>query len=187
MDKRQLKTRAAIFNAFTELIEYKNFNAITIQDIIDKAMIGRSTFYSHFETKEDMVDALCLELFDHIISSEMNEGKSHSYFNCNPTYSSTCHILHHLLENDHNILKLLSCVDNHIFRRYFKREMVRLVRSQLNESKHDYPIPEEVLVNHVAGTFVEMVMWWLKGDRKETPEELDGYFHAVIDPILNIK
>ena len=65
--------------------------------------------------------------------------------------------------------------------------MVRLVRSQLNESKHDYPIPEEVLVNHVAGTFVEMVMWWLKGDRKETPEELDGYFHAVIDPILNIK
>ena len=40
------------------------------------------------------------------------------------------------------------------------------------------------LVNHISGSFVEMVLWWLKDKKKHTPEELDYYFRAVIEPIL---
>lgn len=45
-------------------------------------------------------------------------------------------------------------------------------------------IPQDFLINHISGSFVDMVLWWIKGQMKQTPEELDQYFRAVIEPIL---
>ena len=48
-------------------------------------------------------------------------------------------------------------------------------------------VPEDFLLNHISGSFVNMVQWWLKGGMKESPEQLATYFEAVTQPILTQK
>ncbi len=54
-DRRVRRTRENLFSALSELMQEKRYNKITIQDIIDRADVGRSTFYAHFETKDDLL------------------------------------------------------------------------------------------------------------------------------------
>lgn len=185
MDRRRLKTRAAIFRAFTSLLEERSFPAISVQDIIDRADIGRSTFYAHFETKDDLIRALCEELFDHIIETAMHEEPhSHSIYHCEEAPDSVfLHILLHLEENDNSILTLLTCESNDFFLRYFKDSLSELIRKRYlpGETRRHPEIPDDFLVNHIAGSFVEMVLFWLRNRKKYTPEQLDRYFRTLLD------
>ena len=183
MDRRQQKTRAAIFKAFTSLLTEKHYNQITVQNIIDAANVGRTTFYSHFETKDDLLKSLCEELFGHIISRVADT--SHPLYSDSPD-SVFCHLLQHLQENSNNILGLLSCESSEIFLRYFRESLSELVKNQLQNNQLGSEIPQDFLINHITGSFVEMVFWWIRGGRKQTPEELDRYFRTVIEPVLSL-
>ena len=187
MDRRQQKTRAAIFSAFSTLLSETNYSKITVQEIIDTANVGRTTFYAHFETKDDLLKELCAELFDHIIASAMDCTHTHGlYSDSGMPESVFCHLLQHLQENDNNILGLLSCESSDIFLRYFKDSLNLFIQAQfMAGTQHkNANLPPDFLVNHVSGSFVEMVLWWIKGKMKQSPEELDRYFRAVIEPIL---
>ena len=181
MDRRQQKTRAAIFDAFSTLLAKKSYSKITVQEIIDTANVGRTTFYAHFETKDDLLKALCEDLFGHIISSALDCTHTHGlYSDRNAPESVFCHLLQHLQENG-NILELLSCESSELFLRYFKNSLNKLIQNQfVNQNrKNNTDIPQDFLINHISGSFVEMVLWWIKGQMKQTPEELDRYFRAV--------
>ena len=187
MDRRQQKTRIAILDAFRALLSRKNYNKITVQDIIDEANVGRTTFYDHFETKDDLLEILCEELFGHIISSASDASHTHGlYSDKNAPESIFCHLLQHLQEDENNIIELLSCESSDLFLRYFKNSLNDLVESYLDNHnwKSRTQMPRDFLVNHISGSFVEMVMWWIRGRMKQRPEELDEYFRAVIEPIL---
>ena len=103
-------------------------------DIIDKANIGRTTFYSHFETKESLLEDLCTELFGHIIDTAKGIPHGHYNFSCGTSNDSVfLHLLRHLQENDYNILQLLSSQNNEIFLQYFKSNLQHLIQIQYAE------------------------------------------------------
>ena len=186
MDRRQQKTRTAIFNAFSALLSEKPYSKITIQDIIDRANIGRSTFYAHFEAKDSLLEEMCGELFDHIIEGVMNDNTPSDAHTApgvpDPVF---CHLLQHIAANTNHIQDLLTSESSDIFLHFFKSSLNRLIASYLlQDRKGSSKVPEEFLLNHISGSFVEMVQWWVRRKMKETPEELDTYFRFVISPIL---
>lgn len=187
MDRRQQKTREAIFRAFTALLSSKNYTQITVQEIIDEANIGRSTFYSHFETRDDLLKEMCTDLFNHIFSNSLNTESTHDFSLAegNPN-SMITHILYHLRDNKKNIIGILTCESSELFLRFFKQYLNELIIQYLlkgAERKNAY-VPDDFLINHIAGSFVEMVQWWLKNNMKQSPEELAEYFSSVIIPII---
>lgn len=200
MDRRQQKTRAAIFAAFSALLSEKAYSKITVQEIIDRANVGRTTFYAHFETKDELLHALCGELFGHIVASALDCTHTHGLCSDGSAPRSVfCHLLQHIQGNDAGVLDLLACENNELFLRYFKNSLNNLVRTQVvgrstagqdaagqGAAGHgaNADIPDDFLVNHVSGSFVEMVLWWIRGGMTQTPAQLDRYFRAVIEPIL---
>ena len=186
MDRRQKRTRDAIFTAFGTLLEQKSYSHITVQDILNVANIGRSTFYAHFETKDALLKAVCQELFQHIVDSAVDASHTQGLYSTQAAPKSVfCHLLQHL-EKNNNIVRLLCGENGVLFRQYFKDSLNELVRTQVIRDgvNKDLDLPIEFIVNHVSGSFVEMVLWWLKGNRQYTPEELDRYFCTVIRSIL---
>ena len=186
MDRRQKKTRDAIFSAFAELLSQKHYNQISVQEIIDAANVGRTTFYAHFETKDYLLKSLCEELFRHIIDTAMGLPHGHYHYSCgSKTDSVFLHLVRHLQENDRNILELLSSENNEIIMKYFKTNLRTLIVTQYAEKGllKSAALPEDYLVNHIASSFVETIDWWLSRGMKETPEVITEYFLSVIEPI----
>lgn len=183
MDRRQRKTRTAIFTAFMELLSEKEFAQITVGEIIERADVGRATFYAHFETKDFLLKELCEELFRHIFDAANDHHPHHaSMFDCDAPPSVFLHLLQHLQKNDNHILELLSCRNNELFLRYFKEGLKSLVTSQLPlfEARKSETLPEDFWIDHIASTFVETVRWWLANGRKESPETIAAYFHLAV-------
>ena len=183
MDRRQKKTREAIFNAFTELLSKKHYNQITVGEIIEKADIGRATFYAHFETKDFLLKELCEELFCHIFDATEEGGEKHQHiFVCDAPSSVILHLLQHLQKNDNKILGLLGCENNELFLRYFKENLKELINSlpHLFGGKKPSELPADYWSNHISVTFVELIRWWLQNGMKENPQTLTNYFYAAI-------
>ncbi len=183
MDRRQKKTREAIFEAFTTLLSEKNYNQISVQEIIDEADVGRTTFYAHFETKDYLLKEFCEDLFDHMIET------AHGHYtdaHRETGGSIFLHLLIHVQENNRNIATLLSSPNNDIFMRYFRDDMNQMVLSQYADHSLiiNSGLPEDYLVNHISSSFVATVNWWLSQKMKESPETIEHYFRMTLDPLL---
>lgn len=179
MDRRQQKSRDAIFQAFTSLLEQKHFNNITVQEIIDVANVGRTTFYAHFETKDILLKEMCTEIFNHIFSHELQSEKTHNFSKVKQGLEEKLtHLLYHLKDNKGNILGLLTGDSSDLFYRYFK-EVLEMVFANYPECLPKN-LPEDFAMNHMLGSFVEAIKWWIKMGMKKSPEELIVYYLRAI-------
>ena len=183
MDRRQRKTREAIFRAFTELLSKKKFSQITVGEIIERADVGRATFYAHFETKDFLLKELCAELFCHIFDSSQEDRPDHRHiFDCDSSDSAFLHLFRHLQKNDNNILVLLSCENNDVFLEYFKKGLRKMTADQLTlfAERKSPSLPDDFWLDHICAVFVNTLRWWIANGMKESPETITEYFYLAV-------
>lgn len=174
MDRRQQKTRRAIFDAFTRLLEDKRYGSVTVQEIIDEANVGRSTFYAHFDTKDALLRAMCTDIFDHVFSHVLTREATHDFSNRpEDIRDRVTHVLHHLNDNRRSLKGILSGESGELFMGYFKEYLAVLFEPVVSENRGD--IPEDYLRNHILCDFAETVRWWMRNDGY-TPEQVSRFF-----------
>ena len=174
MDRRQAKTRQAVFRAFTGLLERKSYGSITVQEIIDAADIGRSTFYAHFDTKDDLLRALCTEIFEHVFSHELHKEATHDFSGDGSALSGRItHILYHVQDSRPYLRGILSCESGELFMRYFKECLSLLFQGAAGGANPG--VPREYALERMVWDFAETVRWWMEHP-EYTPEDISRFF-----------
>lgn len=179
MDRRQQKTRKAILEAFSTLLQQKPFNRITVQKIIDRANVGRSTFYAHFETKDALLQALCEDIFAHVFSPALTREADHDFSDAPPDLADRLtHVLYHLRDSSDRLRGLLTGESGHLFFGYLKSALVPVFENAMTAHLPD--VPADYALDFLATGFTETLRWWLADHEADyTPEEIAGYFMKI--------
>jgi AcrR family transcriptional regulator len=150
LDLRVRRTRHLLQQAFMELMAEKSFQAITVQDIAERAMVNRATFYDHFVDKYALLEYSISEWFKQTLHSKAPNDFRFSAENLEFLILTTCEFLaqlrHHCLPKDHQILPF---VQTHI---------TRLINEVLLGWLEQAPPP--ILPTHTAPQLVAAVTSW---------------------------
>lgn len=182
-DRRVGKTKKAIYEAFTKLLHEKKYAHITVQEIIDRADVGRTTFYAHFPTKDDLLSGYVENIFESftIQLAEHIQPKNDEVF------FPVAKLFDHVKHNERMIRGiLLSESGELLLEKLSKYWGVRLERhlSMRNVNGEAPKVPYDLLVNHIIHTLIAMVRYWLQSKTAYAPEQMEAYFYSLITPAV---
>lgn len=180
MDKREEKTLALIYTAFSELIVEKDYQEMTVQDILDRSSVSRSAFYSHFKKKEDVLKGASLRIFSHVFSSSLKKEKSHDFSACDRLdhHHILKHIICHLGEEKDLIKGIYSSNGRELFQNELERELKGIMTSLSLEKRID-DIPSTIIADQLTGSFMRLLSIWITGDCVESPDQIASWFFTI--------
>lgn len=182
LDRRQRKTRQAIHRAFESLMSERHYSAVTVVQIIERADIGRSTFYAHFETKEDLLDDMCADMFGHVFEGVTEFCGGHADLRDVGLAGKLAHLLYHLRDSYSGVCGKLIAEGEPHFTTRFKRELETLFTRESSMTKagiSNVSAPTGLLAAMQASAFMEAVTWWLAEKTPEAsspPEQIATWF-----------
>ena len=187
MDRRMQKTKNAIYQAFNKLLTLQPYSKITVQQIIDEANIGRSTFYAHYETKDELLKEMCQHIFSHVISTNLSEEKTHDFSTSNQNLTSILtHILYHIKEEVIHFKGFLNSENGEYFWMNFRCESVVFIKGHMLTKIRKPSVPENVLIHHISTTLEGQMKLWLQKGMMESPETIAKYIEALLGPYIQI-
>ena len=179
-DRRVQRTREMLQNALIELIRERGYDAITVQDIVDRANVGRTTFYLHYNSKDELfischetivakfrIGALHPlsreELLSPIAPTELTSAYRH--------LEEARPLLYSIFQGKDSLLLLRRIRDSNA------QEIEANIRSAFGET--DSFVPLDVLANYLAGAQIALMQWWLEKRQPHTLEKLVQTFHRL--------
>lgn len=199
-DLRVLRSRKMILDAFVSLIAEKDYDKITVQEIADRAMVNRATFYAHFKDKTDLYDAT----FQAAIASFFGDFP--------PNYV--------LIENKIDV-KQIELLFTSIYETIHKNKkfFLTIMKTSGIDPLHnavvekimtEYPgilqqiritadpieVPLELIIEYILSIFIGTIRWWVRSDSSMPPSELakltiklvrNGHFKIMGIEIIDVE
>ena len=176
-DARVRRTRDALGDALVALMQQKPFETITVQDVLDRAQISRSTFYSHYSDKDDLLMSDAEEFFEAISTALSEHGdKSERVFPVTEffTHLSDVQPFFKALVKSGKFQENMELARGHFARG------IELRLSELPRSKSIPPHQLPAIAFTHAGALLSLLTWWLDRGMRESPAEMDELFHHMV-------
>ncbi len=186
-DRRVRRTQKLLHEALIALLLAKNYDTITVQEILDRADVGRSTFYAHFQSKDELLLSGMDELRTTLNAATREERmklKSHE-----AVLAFSRAMFEHV--NDFREV-YYALAPTQVFPRVRQRllgllsELIekecRAELVKIKKSKTELPI--DLFVGYLSTTFFTVLTWWLDRRVRASTTELDQYFRALVVPTV---
>jgi AcrR family transcriptional regulator len=186
-DRRVRRTRKALQAALISLILEKGYDSVTIEDITDRADLGRTTFYLHFRDKEELlmqaIDAIgedFIETHAAILTEDGSTEDKLKALKLNLDERILYHIFDHARQNA-DLYKVMLRGEGSA---KASERMSDLIRSETIRRLEALPdlktkVPLDIFSIFFSGTLIEMVTWWLENDQPYTIEQMVTYFRQM--------
>ena len=206
-DRRVQKTRKLLQDALIELVAEKGYEAITIQELLDRANVGRSTFYAHFQDKDQLLHSILARLDELFVQHEKqfldakkNFGNA-DIMNLSPEFSPTLSLFQFIVQN-HRFFKAMlgnwgygifaKPVYDYVFAHVhgiFTRPLHDDVFAHMHESvkiSKSYEkygsLESEIAAHYFVSALMGILVWWVETDMPCTAEEIDRLFRQLAIP-----
>lgn len=174
-DRRVLKTKAALRDAMHALMALRGWDEMTIQEICDTANVGRSTFYAHYQSKDDLLSEGMTDLRD-MIAAQSAETRG-------PGLNFLAGLLEHVAQERDAFKAAIGRRSGHGVARRFKEMVCQLVEIELKRRLHP-TVKNPWVARFVAGGIVETMAWWVDAPEppsiKDMVRELDALAQAAL-------
>jgi len=182
-DRRVQKTQSLLRGALVSLIADKPYDSIVVKEILDRANVGRSTFYMHFQDKDDLLVSGIFEMLGPV-PTQPAPGKGHDRF-----LWFSLPVFEHHYRHAHAWGDRIGTRGRAILHEHLRRVLAKVIASAMKEElrgarKPSRQIPADLLSDYVASTFVLVLNWWLDKRMPFTPKEINDVFQRLISPTL---
>jgi len=176
-DRRVERTIRALNEALFALIQVKGYDKVTVQDIIDRADVGRSTFYSHFETKDDLL----LSSMDRLTADidRFLEGVSGLDGPVLPVRG----LFHHVAEQQPIFRALFGTSGIDLVMRAARDMLAARALTTIREREAagiDHAVDAQTRSAFVAGALMAFVGWWLDAGLPLSPDDAADAFDTLV-------
>jgi AcrR family transcriptional regulator len=183
-DRRVQRTKQLLREALFALIQEKGFEKLSVQDIIDRANVGRATFYSHFDNKDDLL----LSGFDVLRASlrkRQREALSSQSSVDERVFAYSHDLLSHVNEYRHLFRAMSGKRSGAAVQNVLHKLTIDLVRDDLKAMADRIESPcavTDAVVEFIAGGLFGLLMWWLGGRTRLSVEDLNALFRRFAIP-----
>jgi len=184
VDRRSLRTRNALSTALVGLIAERSWDEIAVQDICERANIGRSTFYLHYPNKDALLqgglDGLQAELQR---QTQLRAADANSRSEALTGFQFALGLVEHAYEQRKVFRCLIGRRSGYVVQLRFREMVIRLITDELPASTG--LLPRAAVARWLAGAFVELLSWWIEQPTQLPPRELVEVFNELSRPALD--